>query len=502
MNHDKSILGIHIDDDSLNIVHLGQSANGLQVHNWTAEPVKAGIIKDGLIVDGQTVSQKIRNFVKANQLKSCKAVMSLSCSAVRLKPSEFPAQTDEHLKKQVEEQIGKYALFGGQEIVFDYCVFEENAQSSSEQTVLQAVTTRQISDACLTVAQKAKLVLERIESVVMPIIKLGFNKQAVDSGIVSLLLALDSASANVSVFKNGLPQLCQNMSVGTKDLLKGKDGFVRLMEPMKPVLEFAHSISDSQQLVLKIVAACNVKKLETITNQIRQSLSDVTIEQIDCSQIAKEFDLQGTDGGEIPIFPFASALTAFGVCEFDGQLNLISQESLTRQKTQKEMSLTAKVIAAVVLLSIAVLVPLKMKIKSVEAASAEIEAKVTETIPMRDKITGLKKQIKHLKEKQTAYDAVGKELIDIPWPKALQTISDTVPDKVRIVDISTTDSGDFTLFGEALAERYVYRFVKELQNDKFIESAKVEEIEYDDNSDVILVDYKITCKIRMPESDL
>ena len=77
-----------------------------------------------------------------------------------------------------------------------------------------------------------------------------------------------------------------------------------------------------------------------------------------------------------------------------------------------------------------------------------------------------------------------------------------MPDSVRIVDISTTDSGDFTLLGEALAERYVYRFVKELQNDEFIETAKVEEIEYDDNSDQILVDYKIACKIRMPEGDL
>ena len=119
MNHDKSILGIHIDDDFLNIVHLGQTANGLQVHNWTVEHLDAGIVKDGLIIDGQAVMQKIRNFVKADKLKPRKAVMSLSCSTVRLKPSEFPAQTNEPLQKQVEEQVGKYGLFGGEKIVFE-----------------------------------------------------------------------------------------------------------------------------------------------------------------------------------------------------------------------------------------------------------------------------------------------------------------------------------------------------------------------------------------------
>jgi len=502
VNHDKTILGIHIDDDSLNIVHLGQSTNGLGVHNWTAEPLEAGVVKDGLIIDEQAVSQKIRNFIKANQLKSCKAVMSLPCSTVRLKPSEFPAQTDEQLKKQVEDQVGKYALFGGQEVTFDYCIFEESTQASHKQTVLQAVSTRQISDACLAVARRAGLDLVRIEPAIMPFIKLVLNKQAADSETVSLLLALDSASANLSVFKNDLPQLCQNLSIGTKDLSQGEDGFTRLTEQTKPVLEFAHSLADSQGLVLRVVAACDSEKLGAIASQIRQSLSDMTVEQTDCSQVAKEFDVQGTDGGEVPIFAFASALTAFGVSEFDGQLNLISQESLTVQRTQKEMSLTAKAIVAVILLSLAALVPLKMKVKSIEGASAKIEAKVTETIPMREKITTLKKQIKELKEKQSAYAVAGKELIDIRWPKALQVIGDAVPDKVRIVDISTTDSGDFTLLGEALAERYVYRFVKELQNGKFIGSAKVEEIEYDDNSTENIVDYKLTCKIRLPESDL
>lgn len=502
MNHDKSILDLHIDDDFLSIVHLGQTANCLKVHNWTVQPLEADIVKDGLIINQEAISQKIRSFIKASQLKPCKAVMSLSCSSVRLKPSEFPAQTAEQLQKQVEDQVGKYGLFGGQEVVFDYCVFEKKAQSSNKQTVLQAVTTRQISDACLTVARRAGLDLVRIEPAVMPIIKLVLNKQAADSETVSLLLALDSASANLSVFKNDLPQLCQNLSIGTKDLSQDKDGFACLTDQIKSVLEFARSLAGSQQLVLRVAAACDSEKLGTIVSQIRQSLSDVTVEQIDCSQVTKEFDVQGTDGGEVPIFAFSSALTAFGVCEYDGQLNLISQESLTRQKTQKEMSLTAKAIVAVVLLSIAALVPLKMKVKSIEAASAEIEAKVAETIPMREKITALKKQIKGLKEKQSVYAVAGKELIDIPWPKALQVIGDAVLDKVRIVDISTTDSGDFTLLGESLAERYVYRFVKELQNDELMESAKVEEIEYDDNSDQILVDYKITCKIRMPESDL
>ena len=501
MSRDKAILGVHIDNDVLNIVHLEQTANGLQVRNWTAEPIEAGAVEDGLIIDERALSRKIRNFVKASRLKSCKAVMSLSCSTVRLKPSEFPAQTDEQLQKQVEDQIEKYALFGGQEVVFDYCVFDETAQSSNKQTVLQAVTTRQMSDACQAVARRAKLDLVRIEPAVLPIMKLSLNKEPAESDAVSLLLVLDSASGNMSVFKDGLPQLCQNLSIGIKEASRDKDSLARLTDQMKPVLEYAHSL-DSQHLVLRVAAACDSEKLRAIAAQMKQSVGEVAVEQIDYSQIAKQFGVQGADGGEVPIFALSSALTAFGASALDGQLNLISQESLAVQQTRKEMSLATAVIAAVVLLSIGLLVPLKMKMRSVEAASVEIEVKVTETVPMRKKINDLKKQMKQLKGKLSAYDVASKGLINIPWPKALEVIGDTVPDKVRIVDISTTDSGEFTLLGEALAERYVYRFAKKLRDDEFVESAKVEEIEYDDSGTTGLVDYKITGKIRLLEGDL
>ena len=502
MNRDRSILGIHIDDDFLNIVHLGQTANGLQVHNWAAEPLKADIVKDGLIIDEQAVSQKIRDFVKANQLKSCKAVMSLACSTVRLKPSEFPAQTDEQLQKQVEEQIGKYSLFEGQKVVFDYCVFEETTQSSNKQIVLQAVTARQISDACLTVAQRSGLDLVRIEPSVLPIIKLAYDKLPAESDTVSLLLALDSVSGNMSVFKDSLPQFCRNLGISIKDLSQNEDAYTSLTDQMKPILEFAHSLAGSQQLVLRVAASCRSDQLHEIIGKIKQSLRGVAVEQIDPAKISKQFDIKGTNNEGLPIFAFASALTALGVCEFSGKLNLVSQESLAKQKTQKEMSLTAKAIVATVLLSVAAIIPLKMKIRSVEGASAVIEAKVAETVPMKQKIAGLKKQIEQLEEKQSAYAVASLKLTDIPWLQPLQVIGNTVPDKVRIVDISTTDSGELTLVGEALAEEDVYRFAKRLQNTELIDSAKVEEIEYDDSNTETIVDYKITCKIQLPEGNL
>ncbi len=226
------------------------------------------------------------------------------------------------------------------------------------------------------------------------------------------------------------------------------------------------------------------------------------VEQIEPAQVAKQFDVEGADSGDLPIFAFACALAGLDVFEFAGQLDLVSKESRAMHKTQDELSLMAKAVVVIVILSVAAIVPLKKKIGSVEASSAEIEAKIAQTVPMEQKIAGLMKQIKQLKEQQSAYTAAGQELICNPWPEVLQVIGDSVSDEVRIVEISTTGVVDFMLSGEALAESKVYRFAKKLGSADFIQSAKVEEIKYDNRGSTIVVNYKIACKMRLPKSDL
>lgn len=501
MNHSESILGIHIDDDFLNVVHLGRTANGLRLFASAAVPLEEGVVKDGHILNTESVSQKIRHFVTSARPTPHKVVMLPSCTAVRLKPSRFPAQAKDQLQKLIEEQISEYTFFGNKEIVFDYCVFA--ARNADTQTVLEAVTTRRISDAYLAVARQAKLALVRIEPAIMPIIKLMLDKPSPQIEDVSLLLALESASGNISVFKNARPHLCQNLSIGVNDLLSSPEGFTSLAEKLKPVLEFAQSIADKDQLVLKVAATCSDDKSALILDGIKSVFNGLKVEQIDPADIIKQLDIKGADNKDLPIFAFTCALAALDVYEFDGQLNLVSHDSLNRQKTRNEMSLLTKIVIAVLLLSISATYPIEMKLKSVEAASAQIEGKIAETIPMKRKVAGIKKQIKQLKERRLAYATAHEMLTDMPWSQILRDIADNIPNEIRILDISSsTDSANFVVVGQALAESNVYSFAKKLQISESIDTAKVEEVEYSKDGIATLLNYKITCKIHLPGSNL
>lgn len=501
MNRSESILGIHIDDEFLNVVHLGRTAKGLHLFASDAVPLEEGLVKDGHILDTESVSQKIRHFVTNTRPKPHKVVMLPSCTAVRLKPSQFPAQAKDQLQKLIEEQISEYTFFGNKEIVFDYCAFA--ARRGDTQTVLEAVTTRRVSDAYLTVARQAKLALVRIEPAIMPIIKLMLDKASTRIEDVSLLLALESASGNISVFKNARPHLCQNLSIGVNNLLSSPEGFTSLAEKLKPVLEFAQSIAEQDQLVLKVAATCSDDKSPLILDGIKSVFNGLKVEQINPADIIKQLDIKGADNLRPQVFALTCALAALDVYEFAGQINLVSQDSLNSQKTKNEMSVLTKSIIAVVLLSIVATYPLEMKIKSVEAASAIIEGKITETIPMKRKVAGIKKQIKQFKERRAAYAAACDMLTDTPWSQILRDIAENIPNEVRILDVSSsTDSATFVVVGQALAEGNVYSFVKKLANSDFIDAAKVEEVEYSKDGNANLLNYKIACEIHLPGKDL
>jgi Tfp pilus assembly PilM family ATPase len=532
MKCSESVLGIHIDDDFLNIVHLCRLVlnivhlcrldDSLQILGCATEPLEAGLVKDGLIIQTKTIAQKISGFIKTERVKTCKgfsqtsffrlcgprAVMSLSPSTVRLIPSELPEQTEQQLENYVEDLVGKYAFFGSDDIVFDYCTFHAEIRTFHKQALLQAFTTRQISDACLMITQQNRLALVGIEPAVLPIVRFIYDKQSSDIDVVSLLLVLDSSSTNLSVFKDSLPQFCQNLNIGIKDISQGAESFGHLIEKIKTALEFAGTLvgPDFAGCDLKVAASCSSEKLTIILDRIKEALPDVTVGKIDSEQIAKRLcvtNITITDDKNLPTFAFACALAVMGIYESDNRhLNLMSQESVSKQIIRKEMSLTAKVIIAVILLSVASLIPLKMKIRSVEAASAGIEMKIAETAPTRRRIESLEKQIEQVNKIQSAYDEAVRKLTLNPWPEVLKIIGELVPDQVRITNVQTTNSGDFTLTGEALAESDVYSFVKKLQDNKLINNGKVDEIGYGKSNDGTIVDYKIACKMQLPDGDL
>jgi hypothetical protein len=172
------------------------------------------------------------------------------------------------------------------------------------------------------------------------------------------------------------------------------------------------------------------------------------------------------------------------------------------QKTQKQISFLAKAFAAIVILSIASIQPFRTKASAVIDETASIQVAIRKTAALEQKLTELTAWNKKLNQELSAYIDAGRDLVDVPWSQLLYTIGNVRPKKVRIVNIATIEPPDFIITGEALNESDIYRFAKELQNTNIIESAEVEELEYDNSNSFVMVNYRIMCKLHLPGARL
>ena len=497
MNRDKSTLGIQIDDDFLRMVHLRGTAGEMQICGWACEPLEEGTVRDGVIIETKAVAQKIREFVKTQKLSKPQTIMTPSHQAVRLTLLQIIAQDNEQLYKQMEERVGKYGLFANEDIVSDFCVAQDRFQLVGKKTVLQAIIKKGISDSFLRVAQQAKLNLIAIEPAAMAIMRLLHDMLSGEAEEVSLMLSLDDYSGVVCVFRNGLLQLCQNLSKGVNDTLKDQQAVAELQEQMKPVVEYAQSQGGIKKPVLRLAASCEAAKVRQIAGEIRAGLDGVEVECIVPEKIKEQIGAKDNKAEGFPIIAYGLTLTEKGVPGFNDSVNLISEHSVEMHKTKRQLLMIGQTAIIIVVLSIAAIYPLKMQANAKETMTAELAAKVNDATTIVQKTTDITKEIGQLTEKQTVYASAVEKLGNLRWGNILQAIGEAVPENVRIVEISVTPSAEFVLKGEALREDGISSFSENLQKNSFAQSVRVEEVEYDiTETGAAAINYKIIIKTQ------
>ena len=501
MNRDQSTLGIQIDDDSLRMVHLRGTAEEMQICGWASEPLEEGTVKSGVIVETKAVARRIHEFVKTQKLSKPQTIMTPSHQAVRLTLLQMIAQDNEQLYKQMEERVGEYGLFANEEIVSDFCVAQERFQLPGKKTVLQAIIKKEISDSFLQVAQQARLDLVSIEPAAMAVMRLLNDLLPGEVEEVSLMLSLDGYSGVVCVFRNGLLQLCQNLSKGVNDILKDQQAIAELQEQIKPVVEYAQSQAGTKKPVLRLAASCEAAKLREIAGEVQAGLDGVEVEGISPQEIKEQTGAEDDKVEGFPIIAYGLTLTEKGVPGFADSVNLISEDSVETHKTKWQLLMIGQAAIIIVILSIAAIYPLKMQANAKETMTAELAAKVNDAAEIVQKTTDITKEIAQLMEKQAVYTSAVERLGDLRWGNMLHAIGQAVPENVRVVEVYVTTSAEFVLKGEALREDGISRFSINLQKNSFAQNIRVEEVEYDvTETGVPAVNYKIIIKTQPAET--
>ncbi len=134
----KELIGLDIGSHSLKLVEIIETPKkGYVMNRFSRIPLVKGVVVDGVPVEQQELSQKIKEVFKQAKCKKKGIVTSLSGHSVIVKKVTFPAMEENELRDLIKDEVGKYLPFENtEEVSFDFQILGENDFNPSQMDVI------------------------------------------------------------------------------------------------------------------------------------------------------------------------------------------------------------------------------------------------------------------------------------------------------------------------------------------------------------------------------
>ena len=466
-------LGIHMDDSALSMAAVQPAKQGVPLLHWDRIELPDGLVQQGQIREQEPLARIIRRFVRCHHLKVRHGIITLPFTSTRSRIAQYPVLSAEVLNEQILEEMQRYSPFG--DTVYDHAVFDA-ARGRETCTVIQTMTAKPTSQACLQLARLAGLDNVTFEPADLSMLHLLSDGLAGRADTTRIFLMVDAVSSSVYVYQGGQPLFIKSIPVGIRHGLADPSLIAPLAEALCDVHRYGQSMS---QRPIAIHAASNTPAplLKAFLETMSPHTPGICLRPVTLRRVLAHIPRR--DPASVPLFALACAWFDVSHPGRD-RCNLIVPFFLDRVKAQRQINRTAAAIIMLVFLFIATYVPVKIKTMGVQAENRSMQEQIQASEPLHSEWMQCHEELKRLKEQITVYRRAYDQLPGIAWHRVMQTIAETIPADVRLMDIQTIDNGGFTLTGQTLVEESVHAFGKALEAHDGIEKVLIQEFSYDE----------------------
>ena len=431
MSHGNVHIGLHLDDKLVSIVAVRVEADVCHLVAWDQWELEPGLITRGLIQSELLLAQRIQLFLETHRVNPDTTCMTLGWHASRVRVSVIEEGS---VEKRIEQDLERYCPFGQENTLADTSLYPVTFQTREVQAILQGMMNQTCSDACLMLNQKIHLGKLTVTPASVPFMRVRSYAKAKDEGSKVVVL-LDSVSGCVYLTEQSKPVFCQNLTVGACDLLDDSEAMTWFMDELQPVLAYAKSLNASS-VDVEVAVNGDKRQAYAIDNLLQRNLKSLTVHALSSEDLLATTGMQvEEDAKDIPVIALASALSeTVSSCDID-PLHLVSQESKTQIRAQKQLTYSAEVVVALVLLAVLSVVPIKVKTQSVQAKSQAIASQAQQYQQLNEQIEWTKSKIDSIQKEIDLYKTLYDKMPDLNWPQVFSEVAGAVPFSIRLVDI-------------------------------------------------------------------
>ena len=211
----KQIVGLDIGESSLKLVEIIETPKGYLLNHFSQISLERGVIVDGVVVEQEQLTEKIKELFKYGGCKQKRIVTSLPGHSVIIKKASFPAMDEGELRDLINDEAGKYLPFDNMEGVnFDFQTLGENEFNPKQLDVLLVAAKKDIITGYTEAIKNAGLsvVIMDVDSFALETMYEENYDFAEDD--TDILVNIGASITNINVVKNGASIFTRDFNLG------------------------------------------------------------------------------------------------------------------------------------------------------------------------------------------------------------------------------------------------------------------------------------------------
>ena len=292
-------VGIEINSQKINIAQIAKKGQQYKLIKNVSADIPEGVYEDGQIVDSLTLSELIKDTLKANKISAKKVSTAVPMREAIIRVIPVPAELDEaELKDMVlVHEAGMYLPYPREEVDLDYAKlgYFMDEDGIEKVNVLLVATKKEVTDLYTEIFEQADLEISVLEINSFALIRtLREQLRQFSSKEAVVLVDLEYDSTEIAIVVEGVPQFSRTVPIGTYQM---RAAFSQAMNlPVTGGSEIMHDLdildgiddesSDIDSSQIESGQTALIKVLGELTEELSRSI-DFYINQSEDLEIAQ-----------------------------------------------------------------------------------------------------------------------------------------------------------------------------------------------------------------------
>ena len=215
----KHVVGLDIGSSSLKLVEIVDTPKGYSLNNFFQMPLEKNVIVNGVLIEPNTLSRKIKEVFKASSCKTNMVVASLSGHSVIVKKVSFTNMEEEELRELISDEAKRYLPFDDiEDVNFDFQILGESDVNPNQMNVLLVAAKKDIIDSYTDAIERVgpKTVIMDVDSFALE--TMYEANYDFDEGDIVVLVNIGASMTNINVVKGGSSVFTRDFSIGGNNI--------------------------------------------------------------------------------------------------------------------------------------------------------------------------------------------------------------------------------------------------------------------------------------------